>query len=103
MIGFLGYFVLVLVLNVVFTAMGKDVDYFFINSDFIADKLGTWAEQLFNMKVAFDVGGLILEFHPIYQIIFFFVYVILGLGVWFVYNEFFIIADKHFELNQILL
>ena len=100
MIGFLGYFVLVLVLNVVFTAMGKDVDYFFINSDFIADKLGTWAEQLFNMKVAFDVGGLTLEFHPIYQIIFFFVYVILGLGVWFVYNEFFIIADKHFELNQ---
>ena len=100
MIGFLGYFVLVLVLNVVFSSWGHDVDYFFINSDFIADKLGVWAEKLFNITASINIGNMNLEFHPIYQIMFFFVYVLLGLGTWFVYNEFFIIADKHFELNQ---
>ena len=34
MVGFLGYFVLVLFLNVYFTAKGHSVDYFFINSDY---------------------------------------------------------------------
>ena len=99
MVWFLGYFILVLVLNVVFTALGHSVDYFFINSTFIAGKLGNWAENLFRITAAFNVAGLYLEFHPFYQLVFFFVYVALGLGVWFIYNEFFKIADNHFELS----
>ena len=100
MIWFLGYFVLVLVLNVTFTAMGHSVDYFFINSTFIADKLGDWAENLFNLSTSINLFGLNLEFHPIYQIVFFLVYVVLGLGVWFIYNEFFKIADEHNALSM---
>ena len=46
MIWFFAYYVLVLFMNVLFTAMGHNVDYFFINSDFVADKLGRWAEDL---------------------------------------------------------
>lgn len=99
MIGFFVYFVLVLVLNVVFTAKGHNVDYFFINSDYVGDKLGTWGTKLFNISVTFNISGLSLTFHPLYQIIFFIVYVLLGLAVWFVYNEFFIIADNHYELH----
>ena len=45
MIGFLVYFVLVLILNAWFSNYGN-VDYFFVNSDFIADKLGAWCEKL---------------------------------------------------------
>ncbi len=100
MIGFLFYFILVLVLNTVFTALNHSVDYFFINSNFIADKLGLWAEKLFLITASFKIGGLNLEFHPIYQALFFIVYIILGLAVWFIYNEFFKIADNHYELTQ---
>lgn len=100
MAGFFGYFVLMLILNVYFTAKGHDVDYFFINSDFIGDKLGQWGKNLFNITAIINVGELKLEFHPLYQLLFFLVYVVLGLGVWFVYNEFFIIADSHYELSM---
>lgn len=99
MIWFLGYFILVLFLNVYFSALGHEVDYFFINSDFIADKLGNWAENIFKMTTVVTVGGKELEFHPAYQIIFFFTYVLLGLGIWFVYAEGFRIADSHYELS----
>lgn len=99
MVGFLAYFILVLVLNVVFTAKGHSVDYFFINSDYVGDKLGTWGTKLFEISVSFNVGSMTLTFHPIYQMLFFIVYVLLGLAVWFIYNEFFIIADNHYELH----
>ncbi len=99
MVWFFGYFVLVLILNVVFEAFGHDVDFFFINSDFIADKLGLWAENLFNITTTINIGGKDLVFHPVYQLLFFFVYILLGLAVWFVYSEFFRIADDHGALH----
>lgn len=99
MCGFLVYFLIALICNVLFTAMGHDVDYFFINSDFIADKLGKWAEYLFEFNVSLDVMGYQLVFRPIYQIIFFIVYVLLGFAEWFVFAEFFRIADKHYDLH----
>ena len=111
MIGFFGYFVLALVMNVVFSAMNTvypelrigSVDYFFINSDFVADKLGTWAEKLFKITSVIRVGKLELVFHPFYQLSFFSVYVLLGLAVWFVYSEFFRIADDHYALHNKLI
>lgn len=99
MIWFFFYFLLVLILNVVFDAYGHNVDFFFINSDFIADKLGTWAEKLFNIEAVISISGKELVFHPLYQLLFFFVYVLLGLGVWFVYSEFFRIAESHATLH----
>ncbi len=99
MVWFFGYFVLVLILNVVFEANGHKVDFFFINSNFIADKLGTWAENIFNISATISLGGKDLVFHPVYQLLFFLVYVALGLGVWFVYSEFFRIAEDHANLH----
>ena len=99
MVWFLGYFILVLFLNIYFSALGKDVDYFFINSDFVGEKLGKWAEDLFKLNTVITVGGKELVFRPAYQISFFFAYVLLGLGVWFVYEEFFRIASSHKELH----
>ena len=111
MIGFFGYFVLALVMNVVFSAMNTvypdlgigNVDYFFLNSNFVADKLGTWAEKLFNISSIIRVGKLELVFHPLYQLSFFTVYILLGLAVWFVYSEFFRIADEHYILHNKLI
>ena len=99
MVGFLCYFVLVLVLNVVFTAIGHKQDYFFINSPFVAEKLGTWAENLFNINWKFTIFNIDFEFHPLYQSLYFMVYVLLGLSMWFVYAECFRIADRHYELH----
>lgn len=107
MTGFFIYFVIALMMNVVFTSIDKSnpslnigsVDYFFINSDFIAEKLGTWAQKLFNLVTIINIGNLEFEFHPIYQLLFFSVYIILGLMMWFIYSEFFILADEHYVLH----
>ena len=106
MIAFFVYFILVLFLNVYFTAYLESIgstsapDFFFLNSDFIADKLGKWAEDIFRIEASFDVGGFNLVFHPVYQVIFFFVYVLFGLGEWFIYSEFYRIMDDHQRLHD---
>ena len=100
MIGFLVYYVIALVFNVVFSAYGHNVDYFFINSNFVADKLGKWAEDIFNISFSLVINDKTFVLHPLYQIAFFFTYVLLGLGMWFIYGEFFRIADSHYELHM---
>ena len=51
-----------------------------------------YTDNVFNLTASFRAGPYVFTFHPIYQTIFFFAYVLLGLGVWFVYSEFFRIA-----------
>lgn len=98
-IWFLGYYILVFVLNTVFTAYGHETDFFFINSDFIADKLGTWADKIFLMKFEFDIGSVHFVIRPLYQSLYFIVYLLIGFGVWFVYQLGFDIADSHQALH----
>ena len=86
MIGFAVYFLLMLIINAWFTNYNTGVDYFFINSDFIADKLGTWAENTRNVIWEFDVNGLHFVFYPLYQFLFFLVYIALAFAMWFVYE-----------------
>ena len=106
MIGFLCYFVLVLILNAVFTGMyavglaSAPTDFFFINSDFIADKLGIWAERLLDITWVVSIGGISLTFYPVYQILFFFAYVLLGLAVWFVYEHGYALANSFEDMKQ---
>lgn len=106
MAGFLAYFVLVLVLNAMFTGMfeagmvSSTTDYFFINSDFVADKLGSWAERLRDITAVITIGGVNLTFYPIYQILFFVVYVLLGFGVWFIYEQGYAIANSFEDMKQ---
>ena len=98
-IGFAAYYVLVLVLNTVFGAYGHETDFFFINSNFIADKLGTWANSIFKMSFTFTLNGKTFTMHPLYQTIYFLSYIALGFGVWFVYQLFFDISDSHYNLH----
>ena len=86
MIGFTVYFILMLVINAWFTNYNPEVDYFFINSNFIADKLGNWAENTRNFTLTYHVNGLTLTFYPLYQSLFFLVYIALAFGMWFIYE-----------------
>ena len=92
MVGFLIYYVFVLIINAWFTNYDASVDFFFINSDFVAEKLGTWAENL-RVPWSFNIGSLTFTFYPLYQFLYFLVYTVLGLGVWFVYVWIFQMQD----------
>ena len=82
------YFVLVLVLNAWF----GDTDFFFLNSDFIADKLGTWAENI-RVPLTVNAFGHEMTFYPLYQTLFYLVYVAISAGMWFLYALLFKIWD----------
>lgn len=97
MIGFGIYFLLVLILNAWFSNYGS-VDYFFLNSDFIAEKLGTWAENLRNVIWSFNLGNLKFTFYPVYQVLFFLVYVALGAGIWFLYEAAYTTVDTLYDI-----
>lgn len=95
MIGFGIYFLLVLICNAWFSNYGS-VDYFFINSDFIAEKLG--AEDLLNFTWTINIGDIQMLFYPLYQAIFFGVYVCLGAGVWFLYEAMYTSVDTVYDI-----
>ena len=100
LIFFFCYYALMMFLNVYFTAIGHPTDFFFINSDFIADKLGDWAVRLFNKTMVITLkSGLQLVFHTWYQLTYFIVYILISLGCWFCYTLGFDIADRHYELH----
>ena len=84
--AFCVYFFGILFVNAWFSNYG-DVDYFFLNSDFVAEKLGKWAEKTRNFTVSFHIGEMTLTFYPLYQFLFFVVYVgVFTVGVRFVYE-----------------
>ena len=99
MVGFGIYFLLVLILNAWFSNYGT-VDYFFINSDFIADKLGAWAENLRDTVISFNIGELEFVFYPVYQILFFLGYVALGFGMWFLFEQGYAFADMMKDITD---
>lgn len=97
MIGFAIYFLFALIFNAWFSNYGS-VDYFFLNSDFVADKLGKWAEDTRKFVWAFNIGNLKFEFFPLYQTLFFLVYLALAGGIWFVYESAYNFTDVLFEI-----
>ena len=105
---FFVYYVIVLTLNTVFTGLADLVtpfgtihstDYFFINSNFIAKKLGKWAEKIFDIVWPIQIGERTMTLHPIYQLVYYITYALMGFGIWFVYQLFFDVSDSHRELH----
>ncbi len=95
LIAFFVYYVIVLVANAWLTNYDAGVDFFFINSDFVADKLGQWAVDLRKITATVHVGDLSLVFYPVYQALYFLVYVILSFAMWFLYEQAFEIFDTY--------
>ena len=104
LIAFFGYYVLVLIANAVLTGMGNSTDFFFINSNFVADKLGKWAEDLrnvtFDLNTIFKIGGYKFIIYPVYQLIYFVVYIILSFAMWFLYEQVFEITDTYAIISE---
>lgn len=114
MIGFAIYFVFVGFLNTYYNASllvdGKMVarhstDFFFINSDYVASKVadhgGHWAETLFshnNTWVGKD--GYTYTLRIPYLLSYFTVYVVLALGMWYIYEMLFKATDSLVLLHE---
>ena len=100
LIAFFGYYVLILFANSYLTGKGHNVDFFFVNSDFIAAKLGKWAEDLRNITFVYKIKGISCVLYPVYQLIFFSVYVVLSFAMWFIYEQVFEITDTYAIITE---
>jgi len=95
LVAFFAYYVFVLMANAVLTGLGTETDFFFINSDFVADKLGKWAEDLRKITLDFGPEGYSFIIYPVYQLLYFLVYVVLSFAMWFLYEQAFEITDTY--------
>ena len=92
------YFFLVLFLNAWFNNY-TTVDYFFTYSDFLTDMFGV-RELQYNNVLEFSIQGLTFRFYWAFQLIYYFVFMILMFGSWFVYDAFYQMVDQHYLLRQ---
>ena len=99
LVGFAIYYAVALISNA-WLSNYKEVDYFFINSNFVADKLGEWANKLFYGNVSFNIGELQFTFHPLYQFLYFVVYAFIAAGMWFLYEAAYSFVDAIFEIQD---
>lgn len=100
-IGFTGYFIFIIIANSLFTAYGHSADFFFTNSDYVANQLGTWAEKLFDIEWTFTLfDGAVVSLHPLYQFLFYLVYVAITFAMWFIYSLFFDLFDSLGNLEK---
>ncbi len=72
---------------------GKEVDFFFTNSDFIVSNLGKWAEKTREFTITVQFDGVDMVFYPVYQAIFIGTYLVLSVLVWFALGMLFTALD----------
>lgn len=105
LVFFAFYFALIMFMNAWFSNYTPGgTDYLFINSDFILKKLFNEADtqNILNNTFSWTWGDLSFTIRPLYQSLFFGVYVAIAFCMWFVYSLFFRIADSHYELMCLL-
>lgn len=100
LVGFGAYYVMVLFINAWFTNYDASVDFFFINSDFVADKLGEWAKDLRDVTLTFYIKDLKFVLYPLYQAIYFTVYIALSFAMWFLYEQVFEVTDMYAIIRE---
>ena len=88
LIAFFGYYIIVLFINGIL-----GTDFFYINGDFITDKLGSWAEHTRDFVINIPIGSKVLMIYPIYQALYFVVYGAFSLALWFIYEQLFQMWD----------
>ena len=87
------YYVCILFINAWFSNYGES-DFFFVNGDFIVSGLGEWARRTQDLTVSFNIKDLTFTFYPIYQALFYAVYIGFTVGMWFLYELLFSSWDK---------
>ena len=112
MVGFTIYFIFVLIINTVLTGYrpiyaekhgwGNTYgipDFFFLNSTFIAEKVN--GEKVFeNFTWTFRAFGMDLTFHPLYQLIYYFGFIAMSIGMWYIYVYLFKFQDALIDINH---
>ena len=75
-------------------------NFFFANSNFLPNKLGDFGKKIFAVELHFNFKNAPRQavVYPAFQIPFYFTYVLLGFGMWFVYVLFFKISEEHYDL-----
>ena len=101
MVGFAIYYCVVLFFNTYFSAKYplEEFDYFFINSDFIAKKVGG-EKVLYDHTLTWEKNGMHFKMYPLYQTIYFFGFILMSIGMWYVYAWIFSFQDKLEHINQ---
>ena len=99
MIWFAVYFVAMLFTNALLSNIDPDVDFFFLNQDYIVSKLGDWAVKTRDLKFSFNIGEWSLTFYPVYQTLYFIAYTALSVAMWFLYSLLFRIWDSNRDLR----
>jgi ABC-2 type transport system ATP-binding protein len=100
MIGFFIYYAIVMWIDIYYNALGVTVDFFFLESTFISDKLGKWATDIYNTQYIISSGGHDFIFRPYYLVLFFLIYVALSFGMWYLYEGLFKAVDSVVELRE---
>ena len=107
MVGFAIYYVIVLFANTFFTAFIPRYDaagnldrynFFYINDDFVAKKVGL-SDLLYKFEWNFTLSGKGFTMYPLYQVIYFFGFVLMSIGMWYVYAWIFQFQDSLIYLN----
>ncbi len=96
LLAFAVYFIIILGID---AAHVNSANFLFLNTDFIAAKLGTWAKNLRLNVWDFNLFGTSFRLFPIYQFLYFLVYVALSFAMWFIYVHFFRMADVYAEIG----
>ncbi len=91
---FTGYFVTVLILNAWFTNYFDGVDFFFLNGDYVVNMLGEWAVAIKSIEWSFKLGNITMTFYPLYQLLFYLVYVTVSAVMWLCFRFMFKIWDN---------
>ena len=101
MVGFAIYYVMAIVFNTWFSAVWPEheVDFFFINSDFVAEKLNL-GFLLDDFKFTFDLNGKTFTMYPLYQALYFMGFILLSIGMWYVYVWVFMFDDYLIYLHE---
>ena len=105
LIAFAVYFAVVLFANAYLTAMDPNnpVDFFYINGDFISSKLDFLKAEELRKNYVWEIalkGGQVMTLYPLFQSLYFLVYVVMSFAVWFVYEQFFEITDLYASMVE---
>jgi ABC-2 type transport system ATP-binding protein len=100
-IGFLIYYCTVAFIDIYWEGrFGVDIDFFFLNSDFLPDKFGRPGERLYENITVIEVNGYEYTIRVPFLILYFVVYVGLTFVMWFVYEVLFKAVDGTISLHE---
>ena len=94
------YYIVVIIFNVWFVNYNKAVDYFFLSSDFLFEKLSISADIKYNYEVTFYYGKLIFKFYPVFYLTLYVCYIALMFIMWYIYDALFKVSDAHYQLRM---